>query len=278
MQRLIVLLTDFGLSDPYAGVMKGVILNLNPQAQLVDLTHSIQPQNVRQAAFALMNSYRYFPEGTIFLVVVDPGVGTDRRPIAVRAGGYIFVAPDNGVLSYVLHEWNDYVAFELTNQQYQLSDVSFTFHGRDIFAPAAAHISQGIAVETFGAQLTDVMVLPAPELVLNEGQWIGEVVHIDHFGNVITSLGQLRWLEDRLTLMPRLGDFFTAVSIQPESCRLVLNGHTVEGIQRAYGDVERGTLLSMVGSNGYLEVAINQGHAASRLDVEIGDQVTLNLE
>src|SRR5664279_4495717 len=158
MSRLIVLLTDFGTTDSYVGVMKGVMLGIAPDAQFVDLTHAIEPQNIRQAAFTLLNSYRFFPAGTIFLVVVDPGVGSERKPIAVCAGGsfaegYTFVAPDNGVLSYVLHELGDAQAVELDNPAYHLAGISYTFHGRDIFAPAVAHLAAGIALDQLGSPL-----------------------------------------------------------------------------------------------------------------------------
>ncbi len=166
----IALLTDFGLQDTYVGVMKGVMLDICPEARLIDLTHAIRPQDVRQAALALLDSYRYLPRRTVFLVVVDPGVGSTRRAIAVDAGPYWFVGPDNGVLSYALREIGEWEAFELTNDRYWLPDSSNTFHGRDIFAPVAAHIAYGSSVKPFslgelGTPIDDPVLLPPPLLV-----------------------------------------------------------------------------------------------------------------
>ncbi|MEP7294036.1 MAG: SAM-dependent chlorinase/fluorinase, partial [Chloroflexota bacterium] len=191
MIKLIALLTDFGTTDTYVGVMKGVMLGIAPDIQLVDLTHAIQPQNIRQAAFLLLNSYRFFPPETVFLVVVDPGVGSSRRALAVRAGQYTFVAPDNGVLSYVLDELSECQTVELTNPDYQLSGASNTFHGRDIFAPAAAHLAAGVPLDTLGAPVDPPVILPDPSLVVAGKHVIGEVLHIDHFGSAVTSIGQL---------------------------------------------------------------------------------------
>ena len=146
MAGQIVLLTDFGLEDLYVGVMKGVMRKIMPSVTFVDITHSISPQSVREAALALMNTYHYFAEGTVFLVVVDPGVGTQRRPIAVKAGEYYFVAPDNGVLSYVMRGFDSYQAYELNKPDYWLDDVSNTFHGRDIFAPISAHLANNTSI------------------------------------------------------------------------------------------------------------------------------------
>ncbi len=274
---VIALLTDFGAADIYVGVMKGVILSIDPQAQIVDITHSIQPQNVRQAAFALLNSYRYFPEGTVFLVVVDPGVGTDRKPVAVHAGKYTFVAPDNGVLSYVLYELRDAFAVELNNSSYQLAGVSSTFHGRDIFAPAAAHLGKGVALRALGTPLLNPVTLPEPELIISGKRVTGEVMHIDHFGNIITNIGSLRWnAPERLTLSQRFGEF-TTLPIPAPSVTIELADTTLTGVRRAFGEAERGELLALVDSNGFLEIAVNQGSAVARLDVTIGDRVELQI-
>jgi S-adenosylmethionine hydrolase len=275
---MIGLLTDFGTVDPYVGVMKGVIYGIAPYVQIIDITHATQPQNVRQAAFTLMNSYRYFPAGTIFVAVVDPGVGSERRPVGVIAGDYAFVAPDNGVLSYALSELADYHAVALTNAEYQLAAASHTFHGRDIFAPVAAHLAAGVPLEAFGEILGNLMMLPSPMLRVEGKQISGEVVHIDHFGNVITSIGQMRWvMPERLTLAPRFGDSDTTVPIPAAETAIHLAGQSITGIQRTYSEVVRGELLAMVGSNGYLEIAVNQGNAAAWLDVAIGDEVTVRV-
>jgi len=274
---VIALLTDFGTTDIYVGVMKGVILSIDPQAQIIDITHDIQPQNVRQAAFALLNSYRYFPEGTLFLTIVDPDVGTDRKPIVVQAGKYTFVAPDNGVLSYVLYEIRDAFAIELNNPTYQLATVSSTFHGRDIFAPAAAHLAKGVALRAMGTPMLYPVTLPEPTLSVSPKKITGEVMHIDHFGNLITSIGYLRWVApERLTLNKRFGEFATAPV--PATTAIVGVGDSViTGIRRTFGEAGRGDVLALVESNGYLEIAVNQGSAAARLDVSIGDRIELQI-
>lgn len=274
---MIALLTDFGLTDIYVGVMKGVMRAIDPQAQFVDITHAIQPQNVRQAAFALLNSYRYFPEETVFLVVVDPGVGSNRKPIAVQAGKRLFVAPDNGVLSYVLQEMRDAVIVELNNPAYQLETVSSTFHGRDIFAPAAAHLSRGVALLALGTPLLDAVTLPEPRLDVQDGRIGGEVMHIDHFGNVTTSIGSLRWVApEQLMLNARFGEY-ASVAVPAREVTITMGEHEIASIHPTFADVERGEVLAVVESSGYLELAVNQGNCAERLNVSIGDPVEVQI-
>jgi S-adenosylmethionine hydrolase len=275
---VIALLTDFGTNDIYVGVMKGVMHSICPQASFIDITHHIQPQSVRQGAFALLNAYRYFPQGTVFLAVVDPGVGSTRRPIALYAGGYTFIAPDNGILTYVLSEMSDVRIVELTNTDYQLKQPSNTFHGRDIFAPAAAHLAAGVAFSELGQPLESTFSLPMPQLEVGR-QVVGEVMHIDRFGNIVTSIGQLRWVsEDRLTLYPRFGgDKERSVPVLAHDAVVTIHGLTINSLSHAYSDTARGYLLALVGSDGHLEIAINQGNAATRLDVSIGDRVELQI-
>lgn len=274
---MIALLTDFGLSDIYVGVMKGVMRAIDPQAQFVDLTHDIQPQNVRQAAFALLNSYRYFPDDTVFLVVVDPGVGSSRKPIAVQAGKHLFVAPDNGVLSYVLQEMSDAAIVELNNPTYQLATVSSTFHGRDIFAPAAAHLSKGVALRALGTPLLDAVMLPEPRLEVIDGKVSGEVMHIDRFGNVTTSIGSLRWITpERLMLNARFGEYASLV-FPADGVTIKVGDHTIASVRATFAEVERGQDLAIVESSGYLEIAVNQGNCAAQFNVSIGDPVELQV-
>ncbi|MDX2075425.1 MAG: SAM-dependent chlorinase/fluorinase, partial [bacterium] len=271
------LLTDFGLDDIYDGVMKGVIKSICPDATLIDITHAIAPQHVRQAAFALMNSYSYFPKGTIFLVVVDPGVGTSRLPIAVEAGGYIFIAPDNGVLAYTLSHFPDKRIYELSSSQYRLPTVSNTFHGRDIFSPAAAHLANGVPLSQMGPELGDMIQLPLPELTIQETQIDGEVMHIDRFGNIITSIGQLHWVDShRLVLRPIFGDKGN-LPIESTLARVVVNETEIYEIRVSYAESMRGDLVALVGSSSYLEIAVNQGNAAARLNVSVGDRIQLTL-
>ncbi|MFN8530769.1 MAG: SAM-dependent chlorinase/fluorinase [Anaerolineae bacterium] len=277
MGRTIALLTDFGTADTYVGVMKGVIHTICPDAVLIDLTHAVQPQNVRQAAFALLTSYRYFPIGTIFVVVVDPGVGSERLPLAAEVDGYFFTAPDNGVLSYVFAESSKERVYSLQNPGLRLAQVSQTFHGRDIFAPAAAHLANGVAISNVGERIVQPKRLPAPQLNIEERRIDGEVLHIDHFGNITTSIGQFRWVSSgKLTLNPRFSSA-DAVHIDPERAVIRIGDTQIERIDHIFSDVERGGLLSMVGSSGFLEIAVNQGDAAKRLEIAIGDRVELEV-
>ncbi len=277
MPRTIALLTDFGNKDMYVGVMKAVMRQLNPDADFIDLTHAIAPQNVRQAALALLGAYRYFPPNTVFLVVVDPGVGSARRPIAVQTTDYVFVAPDNGVLSYALADVVQFQAVELRQTEFHLKPTSQTFHGRDIFAPIAAHLANGVALDRFGPSINDVTMLPAPQLAITPDLISGEVVNIDHFGNIVTSIGHLIWEDAHaLLLQPRL---LVAASRQLYADRLVvnMNGHEIRGVKQSYSDVGPHEVLALVGSNGLLELAVNQGSGAERLLAAIGDQVELRV-
>lgn len=275
---VIALLTDFGTTDVYVGVMKGVMLDICPAARLVDLTHAVQPQNIRQGAFVLLNAYHYFPAGTVFLAVVDPGVGSARRPVAVRAGAYTFVAPDNGLLSYVLADTPPDHVVELNNPVYRLTSVSYTFHGRDIFAPAAAHLAAGVSLNAMGTPLEQIVSLPVPLLNVEPDVVRGEVLHLDHFGNAVTSIGLLEWLSaERLRLKPRFGGQATAREIVTGHAEVRLNGQTICGVVPTYSHTHPGDLLAMVGSSGHLEIAVNQGSAAARLGTRIGDAVELRM-
>jgi S-adenosylmethionine hydrolase len=277
MSELVALLTDFGTEDVYVGVMKGVMKRIAPDLQFVDITHAIRPQSVRECALALLHSYRFFPEGTVFLVVVDPGVGSQRRPVLVQAGGYRFVAPDNGVLAYVLEEIEAEKSVVLDNSHYHLSEISNTFHGRDIFAPAAAYAARGdIAFENFGTPTDELFSLPTPQLHVERQKLTGEVTHIDHFGNIITSIGVLDWLDDQRIRLQLPGSEKSRMFEAGEPT-LIVHGQRIQGIVHAYHEVARGDLLVQIDSNGYLEIAINQGNAARRLDAAIGDEVQLNL-
>ena len=270
----IALLTDFGVEDSYVGVMKGVMRGICSKADFIDITHAIQPQNVREAALSLMGAYWYFPSGTIFLVVVDPGVGSVRRPIAVRAGEYTFVAPDNGVLTYTLRQFASFQAVGLENTDYHLATVSQTFHGRDIFAPSAAHLAAGVALAEFGAMLSDLVQLPVPLLAIEENFIVGEVIHIDHFGNIVTSIGSLSWLDEAtLALQPRFGEAASSIHLLVKTATVKAGSHVVEGIHTTYSAVEPHQVLGLVGSSGFLELAVNQGDGAARLGAVVGDQV-----
>lgn len=275
MSRVIALLTDFGTDDHYVGVMKGVMHRICPEAVMIDITHEVKRQSVRSGAIVLANSYQFFAKGSVFLIVVDPGVGSSRKPVAARAGDYWFIAPDNGVLSYVLEEIGDYEMVELANAQYQLPNSS-TFHGRDIFAPAAGYLARGdVELSAFGEPVTSPVWLPQPVLRRENQRIIGEVVHVDHFGNVLTSIGPTEWVDsDNLRiLLP--GD---NVDLSAADASIEIADQRLEGIVRAYHEVGHGEILVHPDSSGYLEIAVNHGSAADMLGVEEGVQVTLYMQ
>lgn len=280
MVKIIAVLTDFGQEDIYVGSMKAVMLAVCSSAQLVDITHAIERQNVREGAFALLNSYQYFPKGTTFCVVVDPGVGSNRLAIAVDCGGYRFVGPNNGVLSYAIaHLGAEYKAVRLENQRYQADTVSRAFHGRDIFAPAAAHLAEQPAVfASLGGALDSIVSLPLPELSFARQRFIGEVMHIDHFGNIITSIGAFQWAnDDTLDLSAVWSRDMPPVQLAAADANITIHSHTIHGVSHAYHEVAPGEILAQIDSNGFLEIGANQASAADRLDAQLGDKVMLRL-
>jgi hypothetical protein len=273
---VIVLLTDFGLDDAYVGVMKGVILRICPQVHLIDLCHTVQPQQIRQAAFLLANAYAYFPKGTIFLVVVDPGVGSSRKAIAVHAGDYTFVAPDNGVLSYTLEKIGEVAVAEISNRDYFRKQVSSTFHGRDIFAPVAAHLASGVSFEALGDALSDMVILPQPVLIVGNGTVTGEVINIDHFGNIITSIGHLSLNADTCAELDAafVKEVMNIFRI-PNACSIRLHKTHIQGLHHTYSDAPLNEAFALINSDGFLEIAVRSGNAARQLDVQIGDPVEI---
>ncbi len=267
MPPVIALLTDFGLRDAYVGMVKGVILGLAPNAQLIDLGHQVSRHDVREAAFDLVASYRYFPADTVFYCVVDPGVGSSRRAMALRLSSadgktYSFVCPDNGILSAVLAETFVLEVVSLENPHYQLSEVSSTFHGRDIFAPAAAYIAKGLSLSELGPQIMaeNLLRLPWPKAQRTEQGWEAAVVHADQFGNLITNLHSNK-------LKPRLEDW--QVRFGP-----IMIGR----ICRTFTDVNPGKPLAYVGSSSYLEIAVRDGSAQQVLALKPGSMVLVKLE
>lgn len=273
MGKLIALLTDFGTDDIYVGVMKGVMKRICSEVEFIDISHEVTRQSVQDGALMLRNSYQYFPKGTVFLVVIDPTVGSQRRPILVETDDYRFVAPDNGILTPILDEIGTWKAVELANPKYQLSDSSFTFHGRDIFAPGAAFAARAdTELSEFGGFITDLVRLPQPKLQIQENTIIGEITHIDHFGNVITSIGRLKWIEENQI---QLEIDAQAVKINAINASVTIEDLTLNTIKKAYYEVGVGDLLLQVDSNGFLEIAINQGNAAHRLDLSLHDTIKL---
>ena len=266
---IITLTTDFGIRDTYVGIMKGVILGINPNVQVVDLTHAIPPQDIYEAAFSIYAAHSYFPKGTIHVIVVDPGVGSDRRAIACRMDNAFFVCPDNGVLSYLLQSTEDEVpqsinAVEIQNKAYYLPEVSNTFHGRDIFAPVAAHLSLGVPLEDIGPPVQRLVQLPIQAPELSGNTLTGQIVKIDRFGNAITNISEsaIAGLESAPT------EGISVYEIRIGSVRL-------NRFNRAYAESGVGKPLAIIGSSGLLEIAINGGNAKESLELKWGDPVVI---
>jgi hypothetical protein len=255
---LVTLTTDFGLSDHYVGVMKGVILGICPRAQIVDISHKVKPFQIAEAAYLIAQAYREFPKKTVHVVVVDPGVGTSRRPILMEAAGQFFVAPDNGALAMVYAREKCKVR-AISNDKYFRQPVSATFHGRDIFAPVAAHVAAGERPSRMGRIIEDYLRLgfEKPRRT-GERTWTGQVLHIDRFGNVVTSF--------RATDFPDLGNF-----------SLILGSHRVSMMARNYAQFGPGELFAIEGSSGYLEISVNQGSAAERIGCQSGAVVEMRV-
>jgi len=256
----IALLSDFGTRDHYVGVMKGVILGINPEVTLVDLTHDVPPHDIAAAAHELASTYRYFPAGTVFLVVIDPGVGTARRGIAAEAGEWKFVAPDNGVLTGVFQDQAPRKVVELTERRYARPTVSRTFEGRDRFAPAAAWLSKGVHVTALGRPISDYTLLDLPAPRVEETRLVGVVARIDRFGNIITNLDRKSC--ERLT---------EGVGV----LRLTVDGHVIDRIVSTYSDIGPEEIAALFGSTDHLEVAMRARHAAQHLAVQVGADVEL---
>jgi S-adenosylmethionine hydrolase len=248
MRPIIALLTDFGTRDHYVGAMKGAILSIAPEAQLVDLVHDLEAHDIEGGAYALAAAYRAFPPGTVFVAVVDPGVGSARRGIAVEAGGYRFVAPDNGVLSAVLDDHPPARVHVLLNPRLWREAVSRTFHGRDVFGPVAAHLAMGVVLDDVGPPIADPHRLPAdPPRAVGPDEIAGRVVHVDRFGNLITNL-------------PASVLEAAAAGGDPAEWVAVIGG-TIVPAALAYADVGAGDPCALVGSSGRLELAVNGGRA-----------------
>ncbi|MGW8249831.1 MAG: SAM hydrolase/SAM-dependent halogenase family protein [Anaerolineales bacterium] len=263
----ITLITDFGLKDGNVGVMKGVIWRIAPQIQVADLSHLIAPQNIQEAGLILLRSAPYFPQGTVHVVVVDPGVGTDRRPIGARLGEQYFIGPDNGVLTMWL-ERSDQQALpvqivHLDRPEFWLPDVSHVFHGRDIFAPAAAHLANGTPLQAMGSPVHDPIRLSLPQPVRTDHGLSGEVIHVDHFGNISTNIRREHLI----------GEHFDRAGYPV----LRLGGVEIHGLVKTFGERPPGDLVALFGSTGNLIVSVVNGSAVSRLGVAPGDTVELNL-
>ncbi|MDX9788837.1 MAG: SAM-dependent chlorinase/fluorinase [Desulfobacterales bacterium] len=263
---VITLLTDFGFDDAYVGIMKGVILSKAPSARIVDISHRVLPHNLLQAAFLLDSAYAYFPKGTVHTVVVDPGVGGNRAIIAVEAAGFFFLAPNNGVLTPVLNKVTVSNAMLVENHALFLEPVSRTFHGRDIFAPIAAYLSEGGNIRLLGPCIApaEAVRLEIPEPVLFEtGELIGTIIDMDRFGNLITNISK----EHLKTHFPKM-----------HSQIFIRIGKTnIAGLSKSYSDVSTGYPLAVIGSRGYLEISINCGSAKDFFSVTIGEHIAAHM-
>ncbi len=254
---MLTLLSDFGYQDVYVGVMKGVIATINPQLKVVDLTHKISPQNIAAGRFALMNAYPYFPTGTVHVAVVDPGVGSQRRGVAIQIEEGFLVGPDNGLFSGILAKSPGIAAVELTNSQYwRVPFPSHTFHGRDIFAPVGAHLAKGAALKELGKEvdINSLVQLPLQSYKSMPGKIIGYIQYIDHFGNLITNI--------------------PSTEVKDKSWLIVIGNQRIP-LTQTYSDRPVGKLVSLIGSHGWLEVAVNGGSAKEVLGLNWGDNIKL---
>jgi S-adenosyl-L-methionine hydrolase (adenosine-forming) len=254
MRRPIVTLTtDFGLSDHYVGVMKGVIFGICPDAEIVDISHDVRPFEIAQGAFLLAQAYRYFPPKTVHVAVVDPGVGSARRPLLLEAGKQYFVGPDNGVLTMV-YSGVPHNARHITAAKYFLNPASRTFHGRDIFAPVAAHLARGVRSASFGKLVEDHLKIPfdKPQRT-GRRMWSGTILHIDRFGNIVTNFNAAEFVE-----------------VEKRPFEVAIGPRKIERLALNYAEGEAGEIFVIQGSSGYYEVSANQGSAAKLLGCGIG--------
>ena len=262
---IISLLTDFGTEDEYTGIMKGVIYSINPSARIVDITHNLEPQDIVQAAYVIASSYRYFPPGTVHIIVVDPGVGSNRAIIAFEKDDHVFLAPDNGVLTLILKDDPIRVAIRVENPDFFLKPVSRTFHGRDIFAPVGAHISKGLNIKKLGTPVSRDEIkqidIPVPKFI-DKTAVIGNIISIDRFGNLITNIS--------------LHDLKNILKTSSTNKIEIIAGETrISGLSMNYSSVQPQQPLAVIGSRGYLEIAINQGSAKYILGTQKGDSVKI---
>ncbi len=264
---IITLLTDFGTDDEYVGLMKGVILSIHPTATIVDISHRIDRHDIAQAAYAIHSSFSYFPEGTVHLIVVDPGVGTDRSLLVLKSNGHVFIAPDNGVLTLLYGDKNGSSLNRIVNPDYFKALVSSTFHGRDIIAPVGAHLSAGLDANELGPEIDMKNTVQLERLrarCTKNNELRGKIVAIDHFGNLITNIHS-----EQLNLC-----WSTSTH---DRLQIKTGSNVIEGLSETYADASADSPVALIGSRGYLEIAINQGNAANRLNACKGDEVWLVL-
>jgi len=261
MKSTIALLTDFGLNDYYVGVMKAVITSINKNVSIIDINHNIPQGDIKKAAYQLLASYKYFPEKTIFVIVIDPSVGTSRKAILLKTNKYYFIAPDNGLLTYILEDLKNEICeiVEISNPNYILSNTSNTFHARDIFAPVSAHLSKEYNIKLFGNSIKDIVKIQRPIIITKENYIIGSLFDIDCFGNLITNISN---------------DAFKMYNIKEISIKDV----SLKNLVKTYNDVKKGELLALIGSSGYLEISVNQGNAQNFLKIDYNDMDSLKID
>ena len=258
---VITLLTDFGHRDAFVGTMKGVILGICPKARIVDLSHGIAAQRIEEGAFILRTAYSYFPDGTVHVAVVDPGVGGERRALIVETPRYRFVGPDNGVFAHVYAMEPDLRVVSVTETGFMLPGISNTFHGRDVFAPVAAHLALGTPVTAFGPEIDDFHGGSITGPMVREGGIVGHVLHIDHYGNIITDIDDSLFLE----------------TTREKRFRITLSNLTLDRVSASYDEAAEGAVLAILDSAGLLEIAVNGGNAAQILGVTPGDRVEVDV-
>jgi len=258
-KKIITLLTDFGTKDGYVGAVKGVIKRINPQAEIVDITHDIDLYDILSASFTLNNLYKYFPKGTIHLAVVDPGVGSLRQPILIKTKDFFFVGPDNGIFSFIYQREDITDIIILSNKKYFLAEPSSTFHARDIFAPVAAYLSLGIKIEEFGLPAKECMKFIIPEPKSKGRSLAGEIIHIDRFGNLITNISA-DFLENR------------------KDAEIIMGKRKIKGTSQSYFEIKERKLGALIGSSNFLELAVNQGSAQKLLKANVGDRIRIDFQ
>jgi hypothetical protein len=256
---VITLLTDFGLRDPYVASMKGVILSINPHCHLIDITHQVSPRDIREGAFTLAQAYASFPKGTIHLAVVDPGVGGPRRPALFVTKNYFFVGPDNGLFTIALRTEILKQVVVLTNEKFFLPKISSTFHGRDIFAPVAAHLSLGVKPQSFGPSIKSWHKISFSDPAVKRGKLIGEIIHVDGFGNLVSNIDR-----ERLLQFADGRPFIISVGKR-----------VIRGLKRGYWEGSRGKPIALIGSGGFLEISIREGSAQKFLNTRKGNRVVV---
>ncbi len=261
LNKITTLTTDFGLKDPYVAEMKAAILSILPNAIIVDITHDVAKFNIRMGAYVLASAVPYFPKGSVHVAVVDPGVGTRRRSIVMQTKRGFFVGPDNGILVLAAEKEGVTSVNELANPRFMLPQVSNTFHGRDVFAPAAAHLLNGVKPSEFGSEIPEAVKPEFARVTRRNGVLVGEVLHVDGFGNIITNIREKEVAQSHVT---------DAVSVKLPSCKMKLK------FCKAYGETKPNEPLVLIGSHYFLEIALNQGNAAEKFKTQAGDKVTIS--